>query len=110
MLRVQMIVIDFFQDLYDAGIGMNAGTDESEFINILNNRSFAQLNATFGEYENISQETIEESIEKEFSGDIKNGLLAIGKLYYNELLGFHFQMELQSHFSGILCCISRNGC
>uniref|UniRef100_A0A6A7G1L0 Annexin n=2 Tax=Hirondellea gigas TaxID=1518452 RepID=A0A6A7G1L0_9CRUS len=65
------------QDLYDAGIGMNAATDESEFIRILNNRSFVQLKATFDEYENVSQETIEDSIDKEFSGDIKNGLLAI---------------------------------
>ncbi|KAF2353313.1 Annexin repeat [Trinorchestia longiramus] len=67
------------QDLYDAGIGLNAGTDESEFISILNNRSFAQLTVTFDEYENISQESIEESIEKEFSGDLKDGLLAIVK-------------------------------
>lgn len=38
-----------------------------------------QLKVTFDEYEKIAQESIEDSIEKEFSGDIKNGLLAIGK-------------------------------
>ncbi|XP_047738545.1 annexin B9 isoform X2 [Hyalella azteca] len=67
------------QDLYDAGIGANAGSEESEFIAILNTRSFAQLNPTFQEYENISQEAIEESIKKEFSGDLMDGLLSIVK-------------------------------
>ncbi|KAA0193730.1 hypothetical protein HAZT_HAZT006584 [Hyalella azteca] len=66
-------------DLYDAGIGANAGSEESEFIAILNTRSFAQLNPTFQEYENISQEAIEESIKKEFSGDLMDGLLSIVK-------------------------------
>ncbi|XP_063585713.1 annexin-B12-like [Penaeus indicus] len=65
------------QDLYDAGIGSNADTDEAEFIRILNTRSYGQLKEIFDAYDSIADETIEESIEKEFSGDIKAGLLAI---------------------------------
>ncbi|XP_042883351.1 annexin-B12-like [Penaeus japonicus] len=65
------------QELYDAGIGSNADTDEAEFIRILNTRSYAQLKEIFDAYDSIADETIEASIEKEFSGDIKTGLLAI---------------------------------
>ena len=68
------------QNLYDGGVGMNAETNETEFISILNNRSFGQLRLTFDEYENIAQESIEESVKKEFSGDLLDGLVAIGHL------------------------------
>ncbi|KAK7070002.1 hypothetical protein SK128_028547, partial [Halocaridina rubra] len=65
------------QDLYDAGVGMNNDTDESEFIRILNTRSYPQLHETFKAYEEISQDTIEGAIESEFNGDMKNGLMAL---------------------------------
>ncbi|ROT65580.1 Annexin-B12 [Penaeus vannamei] len=65
------------QDLYDAGIGSNAGTDEAEFVRVLITRSYGQLREIFDAYDSIADEAIEESIEKEFGGDIKAGLLAI---------------------------------
>jgi len=39
----------------------------------------AQLRQIFAEYHNITGHDIETAIENEFSGDIKKGLLAIGK-------------------------------
>ncbi|XP_064110623.1 annexin-B12-like [Macrobrachium nipponense] len=65
------------QDLYDAGIGLNSESEVSEFINILNTRSYPQLQEIFLAYENISQDSIENAISSEFEGDMKNGLLAI---------------------------------
>ncbi|XP_066957716.1 annexin-B12-like [Macrobrachium rosenbergii] len=65
------------QDLYDAGIGLNGESEASEFISILNTRSYPQLQEIFLAYENIAQESIENAISSEFDGDMKNGLLAI---------------------------------
>lgn len=68
------------QDLYHAGLANNYGTeDELEFTRILNTRSYPQLQETFKEYERISMEPIEKSIHEEFSGDLKQGLLAISE-------------------------------
>lgn len=57
------------------------GTDESTFNMILCQRSYPHLRAVFHFYEQIVGHSIEEAIKSEFSGDIKNGLLAIGKNY-----------------------------
>lgn len=59
------------------------GTDESIFNAILVQRNMAQLRQIFVEYNNITGHDIETAIENEFSGDIRKGLLAIGK--YNKL-------------------------
>jgi len=53
------------------------GTDESRFNVIMAQRSFNQLALTFDMYETISEKTIEEAIESEMSGDVKEGMLAI---------------------------------
>ncbi len=55
------------------------GTDESVFVTILCSKSYAQLRATFSEYESLAGMPIEETIKKEFSGDLKESFLAIGK-------------------------------
>lgn len=55
------------------------GTDESVFNSILVQRNVPQLKQIFEEYENITGNNIETAIKNEFSGDIKKGLLAIGK-------------------------------
>ena len=50
------------------------------FNQILCQRSFAHLRAVFNEYDQVSKKrTIEEAIKSEFSGDIKNSLLTLGK-------------------------------
>ena len=66
------------QELYKAGEDQ-WGTDESRFNVILMSRSYAQLRATFAEYTKISKHDIEAAIKKEMSGDLKTGMLTVGK-------------------------------
>lgn len=54
------------------------GTEESQFNAILVTRSYQQLRQTFSEYERLAGKDIEESIKKEFSGNVQKGLLGIG--------------------------------
>ena len=92
------------QELYDAGEG-KWGTDESKFNQIIALRSFPQLRATFDEYTKvrskvillvyttckvklalssspspqIAQRDILDSIDREMSGDLKEGFRAVGE-------------------------------
>ncbi len=68
--------------LYSAG-ERRLGTDESAFNAILASQNFAQLRAVFIEYEKVTGHGIERAIESEFSGDIKDGLIAIIKCVKN---------------------------
>ena len=49
------------------------------FNQILCQRSFAHLRAVFDEYQKISKKTMEQVIKSEFSGDIKDGFVTVGK-------------------------------
>jgi len=62
--------------LYNAG-EERTGTDEQTFHTIFTNRSYPQLQATFLLYAKLSTKDITEAIESEFSGYIKQALLAI---------------------------------
>lgn len=42
-------------------------------------RSYPQLRATFEEYQKLSGKDIAESVSAEMSGDIKKGMLTVGK-------------------------------
>ena len=55
------------------------GTDEAVFNLILCKRSWAQLRATFDEYDKISDKTIEQAIRSEMSGWLMQTALSIGE-------------------------------
>ncbi|TKR65179.1 hypothetical protein L596_025622 [Steinernema carpocapsae] len=78
--------------LYDAG-ERKLGTDESCFNAILVQQSFRQLDRVFIEYEKITGHPIEEAIEKEFSGDVKKGYLALIRCIQNRPRYFAFQIN-----------------
>lgn len=83
------------QALLQAGELLFAGTDESvfnmvifpvqiiktninfEFLQVLCQRNRPQLRKIFHEYENITGHSIEQAIENEFSGSIKDSLLQL---------------------------------
>lgn len=64
------------QDLYNAGEGQ-WGTDESVFNMILATRSWDHLAMVFYEYQQLTGHTMSEAIEREFSGDVKQGWLTV---------------------------------
>ncbi|KAF0034364.1 hypothetical protein F2P81_014430 [Scophthalmus maximus] len=66
------------QALYEAS-EKKWGTDESAFIEILCQRSEAQLRQIFVEYKSISGKTLQHSIEGEMSGELEELLVAIVK-------------------------------
>ncbi|XP_064383973.1 annexin A4-like [Halichondria panicea] len=66
------------QALYQAGEA-RWGTDESKFNHILASRSFSHLRMVFDQYSKICKYDIEQSISREMSGDLKEGMLAIVK-------------------------------
>lgn len=69
------------------------GTDESVFNSILVSRSYLHLNKVFNMYEKLVGHDIEKAIMKEFSGDIRNGLLSLGNTCFrnnNSCLGLVF--------------------
>ncbi|XP_037075375.1 annexin A3-like [Pollicipes pollicipes] len=68
---------DLAQELYEAGEGMNGGTDEETFIRIFCTTNYPQLKKTFEEYNKFADNSIENAIEKEFSGALKDALVAI---------------------------------
>ncbi|XP_048586535.1 uncharacterized protein LOC5516017 isoform X2 [Nematostella vectensis] len=71
------------ESLQKAGV-KSFGTDEDVFVDILTQRSHAQLNAIFAEYKKLQQTEIEDSIENEMSGDLAKGLLALVKCIRDE--------------------------
>lgn len=54
------------------------GTDESVFNTVLCTRSYPQLKATFEKYRALTGKGIIDTIEREMSGNLKSGFLAIG--------------------------------
>ena len=65
--------------LYDAGVGNKTEDDTEDFITIFKSRSYPQLQETFEEYQRLAGRPIEDAIGNEFEGEMRKGLLAIGK-------------------------------
>ncbi|KAL1491918.1 hypothetical protein ABEB36_012438 [Hypothenemus hampei] len=65
------------QALLQAGELLFAGTDESVFNMVLCQRNRPQLNQIFKEYENITGNTMEQAIENEFSGTLRDSLIQL---------------------------------
>jgi len=70
------LAIEDVEALIDAGEA-SWGTDESRFNVVMAQRSYQQLLLTFDKYAEMSEKTIEEAIESEMSGDVKEGMLAV---------------------------------
>jgi len=70
------------RNLYRAG-EQRLGTDEAQFSAIIAAQNFGQLRLVFDEYQKVTNHSIEQAIHNEFSGDIKDGLLAIVKSIRN---------------------------
>lgn len=68
--------------LFRAGEG-KLGTDESTFNMILATRSFPQLKATIHEYGRLANRELLKSIDREFSGDVQDGMHAIVQCVMN---------------------------
>ncbi|XP_062319403.1 annexin A11a isoform X1 [Osmerus eperlanus] len=75
------------QALYAAGEN-KLGTDESKFNAILCARSKPHLRAVFHEYQQMSGRDIEKSIEREMSGNLEGGMLAVVKCIKNTTVYF----------------------
>ncbi|KAL5488534.1 hypothetical protein EMCRGX_G017486 [Ephydatia muelleri] len=90
------------KELYDAGEG-RLGTDEAKFTEIIGTRSFAQLRATFEEYNKIAHRDIISSIEREMSGDLKQAFKTIAQCvgsshtYFAERLHQNLKGGLGTH-------------
>ncbi|XP_036407774.1 annexin A5a [Megalops cyprinoides] len=66
------------KELFAAG-EQKHGTDEDKFISILGNRSTEHLRRVFAAYKKLSGYEIEQSLERETSGSLKELLLAVVK-------------------------------
>uniref|UniRef100_A0A8C7K4X7 Annexin n=1 Tax=Oncorhynchus kisutch TaxID=8019 RepID=A0A8C7K4X7_ONCKI len=70
------------QALYAAGEN-KVGTDESKFNAILCSRSKPHLRAVFHEYQQMCGRDLEKSIDREMSGDLESGMVAVVKCIKN---------------------------
>lgn len=71
---------------------LRAGTDESVFNSIMCQRNYQQLRLIFKEYETMTGHSFEKALENEFSGDVKDGLVAIFRCVNNKAEFFSHQL------------------
>ena len=63
--------------LYNSGEA-KWGTDEDAFVEVLAHVGQKQAKLVFDEYKKISNKSIDQALTAEFSGDLYNGISAIG--------------------------------
>lgn len=68
------------------------GTDESVFNSIMCQRNYEQLKLIFKEYNQMTGHSLEQAIKNEFSGDIKDGFVAIFRCVNNKAEFFAHQL------------------
>eukprot|EP00731_Ephydatia_muelleri_P019224 Em0012g49a len=101
------------KELYDAGEG-RLGTDEAKFTEIIGTRSFAQLRATFEEYNKIAHRDIISSIVREMSGDLKQAFKTIAQCmdsnhtYFAKRLHQKLKRGLVTHDEAVIRIIVRS--
>ncbi|KAL3836905.1 hypothetical protein ACJMK2_022311 [Sinanodonta woodiana] len=90
------------QALYEAG-EKKWGTDESRFNAILVSRSYAQLRATFQEYAKLANKDIDDTIQSEMSGDLRDSMLAIVRCIRSKASYFAAQL-----YKSVKCMVTDN--
>lgn len=85
------------EKLYAAGEA-KLGTDEEVFNRIMAHSSFEQLRLIFEEYKKLSGKTIEQAIKNEIGGELKEAMLAIGKMIWFMCITFFLLILI--NFSG----------
>ncbi|XP_034541121.1 annexin A2-A-like [Notolabrus celidotus] len=73
--------------LFEAGV-KNKGTDVATWISIMSERSVPHLKKVFERYRSYSPYDMQESIEKEVKGDLKNSFLALVQCFENKQVYF----------------------
>ncbi|ODM88470.1 Annexin A7 [Orchesella cincta] len=101
------------QALYKAG-EKRIGTDESTFIRIFTSSSFPQIRSIMKDYEVVSCGTsLKKAVKKEFSGNLKTGLITILEVAENKAV--YFAKRLHESVAGagtndgdlIYICVTR---
>jgi len=87
------------QDLHTAGV-KKWTTEDAVFNAILCGENYAQLGAVFMEYLKLTGHDIEDAINKEFSGDVRSGLLAIVKVVKNKYAYFAERLHYTTSIFG----------
>uniref|UniRef100_A0AC35TTD8 Annexin n=1 Tax=Rhabditophanes sp. KR3021 TaxID=114890 RepID=A0AC35TTD8_9BILA len=80
------------RNLYKAG-EKRLGTDESEFLKVFCSQSLPQLLLVLQEYKKVAGHGVDKAIASEFSGDIRDTLMAIVKVVENKALYFAELLE-----------------
>ncbi|XP_065887191.1 annexin A7-like [Dysidea avara] len=86
------------QELYDAG-EKRWGTDESMFNKILVTRSYAQLQRTFDIYTKIAKRDVYSAIQKEMSGNLRDGMQAVVRCVHSRPM--YFAEKLYKSMKGL---------
>lgn len=78
---------------------LRAGTDESTFNAVLCQRGYGQIRAVCDEYQRLTGHSLVKAIENEFSGDIRDGLVAVVQCMSNK--AEFFAQRLHKSMAGL---------